>query len=115
MVDITSRKIVARLELPGAARAVAVSRDGRRGYVSAGRTIVTVDVNEKTQIARRSSGRGRITALAVSPNGRRLYAVQGRRLRVLKASTLGQIGSVSLGGRDRGPVGPRTAARHTGR
>jgi Ca2+-binding RTX toxin-like protein len=98
LVDMSSDRVVARLALPGAGRAVAVSRDGTQGFAAAGATIVSVDVNERTELTRRTHGSAPVTSLAVSPDGRRLYAIQGPRLRVLDAATLAPRGSVPLGG-----------------
>lgn len=108
-VDMSSDRVVARLALPGPGRAVAVSRDGSRGFVAAGATIVAVDVNERTELTRRTHGSAPVTSLAVAPDGRRLYAVQGQRLRILDAATLALRGSVELGGQGRA-----IALRHAG-
>ena len=101
LVDVGTDRVVARLAMPATARAVAVSADGRRGYVAAGATVVEIDVNERTELARRAPGSGAISALAVSPNAKRVYAVQGRWLRVLEAGTLRLLASIGLGGRGR--------------
>ena len=110
LVDVGSDTVVARIALPAAARAVAVSADGRRGYVAAHNTIVALDVNERTEIARGTHGSGAISGLAIARNGRRLYAVQGRRLRIFQARTLRLLGSVDLRG-----SGRAIALRHDGR
>ena len=99
LLDVSSDRIVASIALPAPSTAVAVDSDGRRGFVAAGATIVSLDVNERTEITRRSHGSATITGLALSRDGDRLYAVQGTRLRVLRASTLELVGSVGLGGR----------------
>jgi hypothetical protein len=109
LVDLTSDHVVARLALPGPGGAVAVSRDGSRGFVAAGAAIVAIDVNERTELTRRAHGTAAVTSLAVSPDGRRLYAVQGPRLRILDSATLGLRGSVPLGGQ-----GQTIALRHAG-
>src|SRR4051794_3386131 len=109
LIDLTSDRVVARIALPGPGGAVAVSRDGSRGFVAAGATIVAIDVNERTELTRRAHGTAAVTALAVSPDGRRLYAVQGPRLRILDSATLGLRGSVALGGQGR-----TIALRHAG-
>ena len=88
LLDVTSDRVVARIALPGPSTAVAVDGDGARGFVAAGATVVGLDVNERTEIARRALGSATIRGMAVSPDGHRLYAVQGRRLRVLRTSTL---------------------------
>ena len=110
LVDLSSDQIVARIPLPAPGLAVAVSRDGGRGFVAAGATIVAVDVNERAELVRATHGSAPVTGLAVSRDGRRLYAVQGPRLRVLDASTLGLLGSVPLGGQ-----GQTIALRDDGR
>ena len=98
LVDVSSDDVVARIALPGPGLAVAVAREGSRGFVSAGATIVAIDVNERTEITRNAHGSAPVTSLGLSPDGRRVYAVQGPVLRVLDARTLGLIGSVPLGG-----------------
>jgi Ca2+-binding RTX toxin-like protein len=92
--------IVARLPLPGPARAVAVSRDGTRGYVSAGGEVVAVDVNARAEAGRSMLGPGppEISALALSPGGDTLYAVRGTQLLVLDSQTLAQRAVVDLRG-----------------
>jgi Ca2+-binding RTX toxin-like protein len=93
-------EIVARLALPGPSRAVAVSRDGTRGYVSAGGEVVAVDVNARTEAGRSVLGLGppQISALALSPGGDTLYAVRGTQLLVLDSQTLAQRAVVELRG-----------------
>ena len=114
LVDIGSNKVVTRIALPAAGRAVAVSGDGRRGYVAAGATVIALDVNKRTELARRSFGGAPVTALAVSPDRRWLYAVQGRRLRVLRATTLRPLSSIALRAAARPPAHAR-ARRHARR
>jgi len=109
LIDLSSDRVVARLALPGPGGAVAVSHDGSRGFVAAGPTIVVLDVNERTELTRRTHGSAPVTSLAVAPDGRRLYAVQGQRLRILDAATLALRGSVQLGGQ-----GQAMALRHAG-
>ncbi|MEA2150838.1 MAG: hypothetical protein QOD69_2668, partial [Solirubrobacteraceae bacterium] len=109
VVDVSSDSVVARIPLPGPGLAVAVTREGSRGFAAAGSTIVAVDVDERTEIARSTHGTAPVTSLGLSPDGRRLYAVQGPRLRVLDARTLGLIGSVALGGQ-----GQTIAVRYDG-
>jgi Ca2+-binding RTX toxin-like protein len=109
LVDLGSDRVVARIALPGPGSAVAVSRDGSRGFAAAGATIVAIDVNERTELTRRTHGTTAVTSLVVSPDGRRLYAVQGPQLRMLDSTTLGLRGSIQLGGR-----GQTIALRHAG-
>ncbi|MEA2127255.1 MAG: hypothetical protein QOJ85_146, partial [Solirubrobacteraceae bacterium] len=109
LVDLGTDRVVDRIALPGPGSAVAVSGDGSRGFAAAGATIVAIDVNERTELARRKHGTTAVTSLAVSPDGRRLYAVQGPRLDILDSTTLGLRGSVQLGGQ-----GQTIALRHAG-
>ena len=101
LLDVSSDRVAARIGLPAPSMAVAVTSDGTRGFVAAGATVVAIDVNERTEITRRTGGSAAIAGLAVAPDGRRLYAVQGERLRVLRADTLAPAGSVALRGRGR--------------
>ncbi|MEO6399070.1 MAG: NDP-sugar synthase, partial [Tepidiformaceae bacterium] len=55
-VDIGSDAVVARIVLPAPGSAVAVSQNGRRGYVASGTTIIVLDVNERTELARGAYG-----------------------------------------------------------
>ena len=65
LLDVTSDRVVTRLALPAASTAVAVDGDGVRGFVAAGSTVVAIDVNERTETARRSLGGTTIAGLAV--------------------------------------------------
>ena len=88
-LDITTRQIAAQLPLPGPARAVEVSRDGKRGYVAAGSEVVAVDVNKRAEAGRSAFGAApAIVDMELSRNGSALYVVQGTRLFVLDATTL---------------------------
>jgi Ca2+-binding RTX toxin-like protein len=99
-LGIPGNEVVARLALPGAARAVAVSRDGARGYVTAGGEVIAVDVNTRAESNRSALGPGppEISDLELSPGGETLYAVRGAQLLVLDAQTLAQRGVVELRG-----------------
>ncbi len=99
-LGIPANKVVARLALPGPARAVAVSRDGARGYVSAGGEIVAVDVNTRLETGRSALGGGppEISDLVLSPGGGTLYVVRGAQLLVLDAQTLAPRGVIELRG-----------------
>jgi Ca2+-binding RTX toxin-like protein len=101
LLDVSTDQVVARLALPAPSTAVAVDSEGARGFVAAGATIVSLDVNERTESGRVADGGPPVTGLAVSPDGARLYAVQGDRLRVRHADTLALIASVDLKGRGR--------------
>ena len=79
-----TNEVAARLALPGPSRAVAVSRDGERGFVAAGGDIVAVDVNARTELARASLGPPEISDIELSPVGTTLYVVHGRRLAVAR-------------------------------
>ncbi len=89
-LGIPGNEVVARLALPGPSRAVAVSRDGARGYVSAGGEVVRVDVNTRLETGRSALGIGppEISDIELSPAGETLYAVRGAQLLVLDAQTL---------------------------
>ncbi len=99
-LGIPKNEVVARLALPGAARAVAVSRDGGRGYVTAGGEIVAVDVNTRQETGRSTLGGGppEVSALVLSPGGETLYAVRGTQLLVLDSQTLVQRTAIELRG-----------------
>ncbi|HEX4365075.1 MAG TPA: hypothetical protein VHZ75_11045, partial [Solirubrobacteraceae bacterium] len=99
LLDVSSDTVVQRIALPAPSGAVAVTSDGKRGFVAAGATIVVLDVNERTEVTRDTRGSEPVSGLVVSPDGRRLYAVQGQRLRILRAGTLQLIASVQLRGR----------------
>ena len=99
-LGIPGNEVVARLALPGPARAVAVSRDGARGYVSAGSEIVALDVNTRQETARSAIGPGlpEIADIDLSPGGETLYAVRGTQLVVLDPQTLAQRALIDLRG-----------------
>ena len=99
-LGIPGNEVVARLALPGPARAVAVSRDGARGYVSAGSEIVAVDVNTRSETGRSAIGIGlpEITDIDLSPVGETLYAVRGSQLVVLDPQTFAQRALIDLRG-----------------
>ena len=99
-LGIPGNEVVARLALPGPARAVAVSRDGARGYVSAGSEIVAVEVNTRSETGRSAIGIGlpEITDIDLSPVGETLYAVRGSQLVVLDPQTFAQRALIDLRG-----------------
>ena len=99
-LGIPRNEVVARLALPGPSRAVAVTRDGTRGYVTAGGEVVAVDVNTRSELARSTLGPGppEISDLELSPGGETLYLVRGTQLLVLDADTLGSRGMIELRG-----------------
>ena len=99
-LGIPGNQVVARLALPGPARAVAVSRDGTRGYVSAGGEVVAIDVNTRLESNRSALGIGppEISDIDLSPGGETLYAVRGTQLLVLDAQTLAARGAIELRG-----------------
>lgn len=70
-LGIPRNEIVMRLPLPGPSRAVAVTRDGTRGYVSAGGEVVAVDVNTRLELTRSALGPGppEISDIELSPGG----------------------------------------------
>ncbi len=98
-LGIPGNEVVARLALPGASRAVAVSRDGARGYVSAGGEVVAVDVNTRIEAGRSALGPGpEIADIDLSPGGETLYAVRGAQLAILDPQTLAQRAVIELRG-----------------
>ena len=111
-LGIPANKVVARLALPGASRAVAVTRDGRRGYVTAGGEVVAVDVDTRSELARSTLGGGpsQISDIELSPGGETLYVVRGTQLLVVDAKTLASRGLVELRG-----VGGALAVADNGR
>jgi len=70
LVDIPSNVVVARLTLGGPTRAVAISPDGSRAYVAAGRRVVVVDPNART-VAGDLDVKSAISALALTSDGAR--------------------------------------------
>ncbi len=97
-VDVSSNDVVARLALPGPSRAVAISRDGQRGFVAAGGDIVAVDVDGRTEAARASLGVPEVSDIELAFSGTTLYAVHGRRLVALDPLTLALRSEVALNG-----------------
>jgi len=99
-LGIPRNEVVARLALPGPSRAVAVARDGRRGYVSAGGEVVALDVNTRAEVGRSTLGPGppQISDIELSPGGETLYIVRGTQLLVLDAKTLVSRGLIELRG-----------------
>jgi Ca2+-binding RTX toxin-like protein len=97
-VDTTTNQVTARLALPGPARALAITRDGQRGFVAAGNEVVAVDVNAHAELARSTLGPPEVSDLELSPVGTSLYVVQGRRLAVLDPLTLALRSSIALNG-----------------
>ena len=107
-VDVSSNAVVARLALPGPARAVAVSRDGQRGYVAAGGDIVVFDVNERAEVSRAPLGLPEISDIELTDGA--LVVAQGRRLALLDPQTLALRAAVGLNG-----DATRVAVEATGR
>ena len=48
LIDVSNDSVAARIPLPGPGLAVAVTREGSRGFAAAGATIVAIDVNERS-------------------------------------------------------------------
>jgi len=97
-VDVRTNEVVARLGLPGPGRAVAISRDGERGFVAAGRDVLAVDVNARTEVARAALGPPEISDVELSPVGTTLYVVHGRRIAALDPATLVERYAIALNG-----------------
>ena len=97
-VDVTTNDVVSRLALPGPSRALAVSRDGQRGFVAAGNEVIAVDVNARAELARSTLGPPQITDLELSRVGTSLYVIQGRRMAVLDPQTLVLRSAIALNG-----------------
>ncbi len=97
-IDVSTSDVAGRLALPGPSRALAISRDGQRGFVAAGNEVVAVDVNARAELARSTLGAPAISDLELSPVGTSLYVVQGRRLAVLDPQTLVLRSSIALNG-----------------
>lgn len=95
-VDVSSQAVIGRLALPGAARAVAISRDGQRGYVAAGSEVIAVDVNARTEVGRSTLGTRQVSDIEVSREGTLLYVVRGRQLAVLDSATLAVRSTIGL-------------------
>jgi len=99
-LDVATNKVVARLALPGPSRAVAISRDGARGYVAAGGQVVATDVDARGELLRSALGPGlrEISDIELSADATTLYAVQGRRVVALDPLTLMLRGEIPLNG-----------------
>ena len=70
-LDVSTNAVVARLALPGPSRAIAVWRDGQRGFVAAGGSIVAFDVDARLELLRTTLGPPDVTDVELSPAGRR--------------------------------------------
>ena len=46
LLDVTTDQVVARPALPGASRAVAIARDGRRAFVAAGNAVARLRLRD---------------------------------------------------------------------
>ncbi len=112
-LGIPRNEVVARQALPGSSRAVAVTRDGTRGFVTAGGEVVAVDVNTRQETLRSALGPGppEVSDIKLSPGGETLYAVRGTQLLVLDAQTLVQRAAIEL----RGEGGALAVANDGGR
>jgi Ca2+-binding RTX toxin-like protein len=97
-VDVRTNEVTARLALPGPSRAVAISRDGERGFVAAGSDLVAVDVNGRAERARVPLGPPEISDIELSPVGTTLYVVHGRQLVALDPLTLATRYAIALNG-----------------
>ena len=97
-VDVRTNAVAARLALPGPSRAVAISRDGERGFVAAGSDLLAVDVNARTELARVPLGLPEITDIELAPVGTTLYVVHGRQLLALDPLTLVTRYAIALNG-----------------
>jgi Ca2+-binding RTX toxin-like protein len=97
-VDVSSNVVAARLALPGPSRAVAISRDGQRGFVAAGGDVVAVNVDARSDAGRAPLGLPEISDIELTFAGTTLYVVQGRRLVALDPATLAVRSEVGLNG-----------------
>ncbi len=97
-VDVRTNEVAARLALPGPSRAVAISRDGERGFAVAGSEIVAVDVNARTEVGRVALGPPEISDIELAPVGTTLYVVHGRRIAALDPVTLAVRYAIPLNG-----------------
>jgi Ca2+-binding RTX toxin-like protein len=108
LLDVTTDQVVARPPLPGASRAVAIARDGRRAFVAAGNAVAAFDFGlvpaaalpgtaAPFAVLTRDLGAPAV-GIAVSPGGASAYAAAGRRLYVLDARTLAIRHRVDLHG-----------------
>ena len=73
LADVSTNRVVNRVGVGGAARAVAVAPDGSRAFVAAGNRIVTVDLGSQAVTASTTLA-GAVGGLAISADGARLYA-----------------------------------------
>jgi Ca2+-binding RTX toxin-like protein len=100
LLDVATGLVARRVALPGPTTAVAVTRDGRAGFVAGGGAILGLDLRGQAITGPRTVGDGvaAVAGLAVSPGGATLYAAAGRRLHILDAATLQPTGSLDLHG-----------------
>ena len=114
LLDLATGKVERALLLPGPARAVAVSADGKVAAAVAGRHVVSFDLNARRELARRRLGAAP-RGLAITPRGGRVLVAAGTRLLALDARSLAPGRSAALGGAAHGavalsPSGTRAAA-----
>ena len=82
---------------------MAASPDGARGYVAAGRRVVTIDLNART-VTGGIDLAGAISGLAITPDGGRLLAARRGAIDVLDTATLTVTGTVNLKGSKTGAL-----------
>ena len=97
-IDVSTGAVVERLALPGPARAVDVTRDGRHGFIAAGSAVVQIDVNTHSETAGVTLDVPELADLALTPDQATLCVVGGDQLLVLDAATLATRAVISLRG-----------------
>jgi DNA-binding beta-propeller fold protein YncE len=112
LVDVSSGRLVARVAVPGRARAVAVAPDGVRGYVAAGAGVAAIDLNGRVT-AGDLQLTGTPTALAIGANGARLAAARKGALDIIDPVGLTVMRSADLGAQARRPIAVAVSADST--
>jgi len=96
LVDVSSGRIEARLDVGGQTRGAAVAPDGSRGYVSGANRVVAIDLATNQVVAQTMTPR-RLLALAISPDGTKLYATRSGAVDVIDTATMTTARSIAVG------------------
>jgi Ca2+-binding RTX toxin-like protein len=97
LLELSNDAVVARVPMPGPVTGVATNPLGGKAYAAAGNTIVEIDIDQRVETRRVVLAGPPITKLATAVDGR-LLALQDDHLTLLDPTTLGETGSIALGG-----------------